>query len=33
MTNATVLIAGAAMGMGKMYAHLAVQDHAAHVVL
>lgn len=33
LDNATVLITGAAMGMGKMYAHLAVQDHAAHVVL
>ncbi|WP_449373977.1 SDR family oxidoreductase [Arthrobacter psychrolactophilus] len=31
--NATVLITGAAMGMGKMYAHLAVKDRAAHVVL
>lgn len=33
LSNATVLITGAAMGMGKMYAHLAVQDHAAHVIL
>ncbi len=33
LSNATVLITGAAMGMGKMYANLAVQDHAAHVVL
>lgn len=33
LANATVLITGAAMGMGKMYAHLAVQEHAAHVVL
>ncbi|SEE98705.1 Short-chain dehydrogenase [Arthrobacter alpinus] len=33
LSNATVLITGAAMGMGKMYAQLAVRDHAAHVVL
>lgn len=33
LSNATVLITGAAMGMGKMYAHLAVRDHAAQVVL
>ncbi|MGP9501467.1 SDR family oxidoreductase [Specibacter sp. AOP5-B1-6] len=33
LSNATVLITGAAMGMGRMYAHLAVADHAAHVVL
>lgn len=33
LSNATVLITGAAMGMGRMYAHLAVSDHAAHVVL
>lgn len=33
LTGSTVLITGAAMGMGKMYAHLAVRDHAAHVVL
>jgi len=33
LAGSTVLITGAAMGMGKMYAHLAVQDHAAHVVL
>ncbi|WP_104086399.1 SDR family oxidoreductase [Arthrobacter sp. GMC3] len=33
LANATVLITGAAMGMGKMYAQLAVRDHAAHVVL
>ncbi|POH57824.1 SDR family oxidoreductase [Arthrobacter glacialis] len=33
LAHATVLITGAAMGMGKMYAHLAVKDHAAHVIL
>jgi len=33
LDNATVLITGAAMGMGKMYAHLAVRDHAAQVIL
>jgi NAD(P)-dependent dehydrogenase (short-subunit alcohol dehydrogenase family) len=33
LTGTTVLITGAAMGMGRMYAHLAVEDHAAHVVL
>ncbi|WP_104111397.1 SDR family oxidoreductase [Arthrobacter sp. N199823] len=33
LSNATVLITGAAMGMGRMYAQLAVADHAAHVVL
>ncbi|MDJ0316896.1 SDR family oxidoreductase [Arthrobacter antibioticus] len=33
LAGATVLITGAAMGMGEMYAHLAVQDHAAHVIL
>ena len=33
LSGSTVLITGAAMGMGKMYAHLAVRDHAAHVVL
>lgn len=33
VAGSTVLITGAAMGMGKMYAHLAVKDHAAHVVL
>ena len=33
LANATVLITGAAMGMGKMYAQLAVRDHAAHVIL
>ncbi|ALV46506.1 3-oxoacyl-ACP reductase [Arthrobacter alpinus] len=33
LANATVLITGAAMGMGKMYAELAVRDNAAHVVL
>ncbi|MHA7268724.1 SDR family oxidoreductase [Arthrobacter sp. HLT1-20] len=33
LANATVLITGAAMGMGKMYAHLAVKDRAAQVVL
>lgn len=33
LANATVLVTGAAMGMGRMYAQLAVRDHAAHVVL
>jgi len=33
LTGTTVLITGAAMGMGKMYAQLAVADRAAHVVL
>ena len=33
LSGQTILITGAAMGMGKMYAHLAVADHAAHVVL
>lgn len=33
LVNATVLITGAAMGMGKMYAHLAVKDRAAQVIL
>ncbi|MHA7306644.1 SDR family oxidoreductase [Arthrobacter sp. TMN-49] len=33
LAGSTVLITGAAMGMGKMYAQLAVRDHAAHVVL
>lgn len=33
LANATVLITGAAMGMGKMYAHLAVKDNAAQVIL
>lgn len=33
LTGSTVLITGAAMGMGKMYAHRAVRDHAANVVL
>lgn len=33
LSGATVLITGAAMGMGKMYAQLAVRDHAAHVIL
>ncbi len=33
LAGSTVLITGAAMGMGLMYAHLAVADHAAHVVL
>lgn len=33
LSGSTVLITGAAMGMGKMYAQLAVRDHAAHVVL
>lgn len=33
LAGATVLITGAAMGMGKMYAHLAVKDQAAHVIM
>ncbi len=33
LAGTTILITGAAMGMGKMYAHLAVADQAAHVVL
>lgn len=33
LTGSTVLITGAAMGMGKLYAHLAVKDGATHVVL
>ncbi len=33
LSGATILITGAAMGMGAMYARLAVADHAAHVVL
>lgn len=33
LRGSTILITGAAMGMGKMYAELAVQDHAAHIVL
>ncbi|MGA7205190.1 MAG: SDR family oxidoreductase [Specibacter sp.] len=33
LAGSTVLITGAAMGMGRMYAELAVRDHAAHVVL
>lgn len=33
LAGSIVLITGAAMGMGRMYAHLAVRDHAAHVVL
>jgi all-trans-retinol dehydrogenase (NAD+) len=33
LSGSTVLITGAAMGMGKMYAQLAVRDHAAHLVL
>lgn len=33
LAGSIVLITGAAMGMGKMYAHLAVRDNAAHVVL
>ena len=33
LAGSTVLITGAAMGMGLMYAHLAVADHASHVVL
>lgn len=33
LAGSTVLITGAAMGMGKMYAQLAVKDHASHVIL
>ncbi len=33
LAGSTVLITGAAMGMGRMYAELAVKDHAAHVIL
>ncbi|OIH83850.1 3-oxoacyl-ACP reductase [Arthrobacter sp. UCD-GKA] len=33
LAGSTVLITGAAMGMGKMYAQLAVRDHASHVIL
>jgi all-trans-retinol dehydrogenase (NAD+) len=33
LAGTTVLITGAAMGMGRMYAGLAVRDHAAHVIL
>lgn len=33
LAGSTVLITGAAMGMGKMYAGLAVSDHASHVIL
>ena len=33
LAGSTVLIAGAAMGVGKMYAQLAVRDRASHVVL
>lgn len=33
LAGATVLITGAAMGMGKMYAQLAVKDHAAHLIM
>lgn len=33
LAGSTVLITGAAMGMGRMYARLAVRDHAAHVIL
>ncbi|MFI8412150.1 SDR family oxidoreductase [Paeniglutamicibacter gangotriensis] len=33
LTGSTVLITGAAMGMGKLYAQLAVKDGATHVVL
>lgn len=33
LAGSTVLITGAAMGMGRMYAELAVKDSAAHVVL
>lgn len=33
LAGSTVLITGAAMGMGKMYAHLAARDHASHIIL
>ena len=33
LAGSTVLITGAAMGMGRMYARLAVDDHASHVIL
>ncbi len=33
LAGSTILITGAAMGMGKMYARLAVEDHASHVIL
>lgn len=33
LAGSTVLITGAAMGMGKMYAQLAVRDRASHVIL
>lgn len=33
LAGSTVLITGAAMGMGRMYAELAVRDHASHVIL
>ncbi|MFL4472412.1 SDR family oxidoreductase [Paeniglutamicibacter sp. MACA_103] len=33
LAGSTVLITGAAMGMGKMYAQLAVKDRASHVIL
>ena len=33
LAGSTVLITGAAMGMGKLYAQLAVKDRASHVVL
>lgn len=33
LAGATVLVTGAAMGMGRMYARLAVNDRADHVIL
>ncbi|MBV1778788.1 SDR family oxidoreductase [Paeniglutamicibacter sp. ABSL32-1] len=33
LAGSTVLITGAAMGMGRMYARLAVKDRASHVIL
>jgi all-trans-retinol dehydrogenase (NAD+) len=33
LAGSTVLITGAAMGMGRMYARLAVNDRASHVIL
>ena len=33
VAGTTILITGAAMGMGRLYAHLAVEEEAAHVVL
>lgn len=33
LSGSTVLITGAAMGMGRLYAHLAARDHAAAIIL